>query len=338
MLRVVLLIIVLIASGSVSSKSSAQKPVDIFYFPHIHAKFGGTDYKSRGGDMVFFSYLHIALEILKDPGKYEVYNEGFYFSLNSRARYRIRRSEFRKFRKIFPAGFPKNINSWSLKQKAAFIEYGPITTLYLLKRINIIRKTERWTSEKKIARHLERCSQTAFFKNLGEVFAKNIFNSWNQFYPKIRNTQTKETKKICHQIFAKREVYLVRKIKQRRKYAKKPLLIIFGYAHDFGKYFNDEIKYVGTPELTYAALCYHHRKKVSDKGLAAFCYYNYSKWLTRLGHKSYFNDYQTFGYKSFWADFIGYLGRQKGIVDPASKTSRPKQKPDWDEINRNLKN
>ncbi|MGH1350312.1 MAG: hypothetical protein ACRBBN_05830 [Methyloligellaceae bacterium] len=323
MLRVLLLIILLTTSSNAYSKGNTGKPVDIFYLPHIHAKFGGKDYKSRGGDMVFFSYLHIALEILKDPGKYEVYNEGFYFSLNRRARYRIRRSEFRKFRKIFPTGFPKNVTSWNAKQKAAFIEYGPITTLYLLKRINIIRKTERWTNEKKIARHLEKCSQTPFFKNLGEVFASNIFSSWKEFYPKIRNTQTGKSRKICHQIFAKREVYLVKKIRKRRKTAKKPLLIIFGYAHDFGQYFNGEIKYIGTPELTYAAMCYHYRNTPPDKNFATFCYYNYKKWLTRLGHQHYFNEHQNFGYRSFWSDFLGLIGNTGKNTVPGSKTISP---------------
>ncbi len=333
MLRVALLIILLIASNSAFANTQKRKPVDVFYFPHIHAKFGGTNYENRGGDMVFFSYLHTALEILKDPGKYEVYGEGFYYNLNRRARYRIRNSEFRKFRRIFPRGFPLDANDWTYTQKATFVEYGPVISLYLLKRINIIRKTERWTNQKKMARHLKRCSETPFFQNLLDVSFRNVFSSWDDFYSKIRHTETKASRKQCYQIFDKREKYLIRKIKRRRKVARKPLLIIFGYAHDFGKYFNDDVKYIGSPELTYAALCFHYRHNPPNKSVASMCYYNYEKWLQKLGHRHYFNERQTFGHTGGPSGILGELYEK---LKPFYKPQAPKEKPDWDKINENL--
>ncbi len=287
--RLLIALIFVFFSSHVLAKGTGRAPAEIYYYPYIHADPLGKNYESRGGDQTFFSYLHVALEILKAPKDYEVFMEGYYFNLYPGSRYRLSPREVRKVRRVFRGGFPRHITSWTRKQKEYLVKYGPITVLYMIKKIRRVRSADRWISKRKMIRQLKRCASSKYMEAFSKVNFNKLHMTWGEFYSSLRDARKGISGKSCYRILSFREKYVVRQMKRRAKRSKKKLLLIYGYAHDFGRYFKDNINYLGSPVLQYAASCYKLRNKKVVENIRYFCSHNFEHWLQKLGHANYFD-------------------------------------------------
>ena len=304
--RLGILIVFFLAHMNISAFAKTKPDSPIYYFPFMHAIPGGKGYEGLGGDRIFFSYIHVALEILKAPQKYEIYSEGFSIDLYRGGRYYIGPKITRKIRSRFPNGFPQHVREWTQPQKDVFVEYGPVTVLYALNKIKRIRAADREKSLARAKRLLSKCETTRYFKAWTTTLFRKIYKNWDEFYTQLRKDRGQGVSKSCKSIYQTREKYAVKRLKKHRTIIRKPLLIIYGASHDFGKYFGDKLHYLGNPILSHAAACYHHRNSFRISYDFKICSKLFLSWLETLGHKSYFSGSLP---KSFAPNTVAYARR-----------------------------
>ena len=321
MLRTIFIFSIILILSAFPAQSKKKRQADIYYLPHIHKVFNAKGYEAMGGDAVFFSYLFIALEILKNPKKYQLYVEGYYRDIYPGSKYRIHPRYLRRARRAFKKGFPKHIDHWTKKQKRIFVDYGPVVILYALRKVSRVKAADLWTSKKRLLRSFKRCAQG--LRAVAKVTYAKEYSDWPSYYKDLGKAYNFDNNKKCNSIFSRREKYLVRRLKRHRKRSKKPLLILYGYAHDFGKYFNNEIKYIGTPSIEYASMCYSALNssvlKVSPETYQA-CSVRFNGWLQGMGLAKYFSGSNTI--PNTYSTIDNAIAGDRVVTENASRISK----------------